>query len=186
MKVLIASDLHGSAAATRKLVARVEAEQPDTLLLLGDILYHGPRNPLPEEYFPKEVVALLEPYAKRIVAVQGNCDAEVDDWMFEWSLLNATQTIEDTNAGVTLFATQGHRPGLNPLEPEELQPLPERCVFCSGHTHVKVLEKQGEVLFVNPGSMGIPKDDGPAYALYENGTVWLKTPDGTELSKLSL
>lgn len=185
MKVLIASDIHGSAAAAEALDARIAAESPDTILLLGDLLYHGPRNPLPERYAPKEVIALLEKHADRIVAVQGNCDAEVDSWMFTFPLLNKTQGIADSDQGLILFATHGHHQGLNPNKPEELVALPHPCVFCSGHTHVKVLEQRGDILFVNPGSAGLPKDDCASYAVYEDGTVALKKLDGSVLEELT-
>ena len=87
---------------------------------------------------------------------------------------------------MSIFATHGHHYGMNPNQPQELQELPEPCVFCSGHTHIKVLEKKGNVIFVNPGSVGIPKDDCAGYALYENGTVILKKLEsGVEISKIS-
>ena len=184
MKVLIASDLHGAADATAQLVARIEEEAPDTILLLGDILYHGPRNNLPADYAPKRVMELLALYENRILAVQGNCDAEVDQWMFNFSLLNEHLELKDRATGITLFATHGHRPGMNPDVPSELLPLPHPCVFCSGHTHLKELEQRDGVVFVNPGSIGIPKDDGAGYAVYENGTVTLKSLNGTSICRL--
>ena len=186
MKVLIASDLHGAAQATSLLVKRIEEEKPTDILLLGDILYHGPRNSLPLDYETKQVVKLLTPYEDHIHAVQGNCDAEVDNWMFSFDLEKPSLTLYDSEAKITLFATHGHRFGMNPNEPQELQNLPEPCVFCSGHTHIKVLEKKGNVIFVNPGSVGIPKDDCGGYAIYENGSVLLKKlEDGSEISRIS-
>lgn len=185
MKILIASDLHGAAQATRKLVDRIEAEETDTILLLGDILYHGPRNSLPFDYETKQVVQLLAPYKDKIIAVKGNCDAEVDGWMFSFDLDKPSVEIKDDSCGITLFATHGHRYSMNPNEPEELRKLPEPCVFCSGHTHIKNLTKQGNTIFVNPGSIGIPKDDGAGYAIYEKGSVALKTLEGATIATLS-
>ncbi len=186
MKLLIASDLHGAAHATELLVKRIEEEQPTGILLLGDLLYHGPRNTLPLDYETKKVVELLTPYEDRIFAVKGNCDAEVDSWMFSFDLDKPSLTLFDEEVGVSIFATHGHHYGMNPNQPQELQELPEPCVFCSGHTHIKVLEKKGKVIFVNPGSVGIPKDDCAGYALYENSTVILKKLEsGAEISKIS-
>ena len=187
MKVLIASDLHGAAQATSLLVQRIKEENPTDILLLGDLLYHGPRNTLPFDYETKQVVQLLAPYEGKIHAVQGNCDAEVDNWMFSFDLDQPFTTLYDTATQITLFATHGHRFGLNPNAPQELQQLPEPCVFCSGHTHIKKLEKSGNTIFVNPGSVGIPKDDCAGYALYENATVILKNLEsGSVISSLSL
>lgn len=187
MKVLIASDLHGAAQATSLLVQRIKEENPTDILLLGDLLYHGPRNALPFDYETKQVVQLLAPYEAKIHAVQGNCDAEVDNWMFSFDLEQPSITLYDTATQITLFATHGHRFGLNPKEPQELQQLPEPCVFCSGHTHIKKLKKSGNTIFVNPGSVGIPKDDCAGYALYENATVTLKNLEsGSVISSLSL
>ena len=185
MKVIIVSDLHGAADATAEFVTRIEEEAPDKILLLGDILYHGPRNALPTDYAPQRVIELLAPYQDRILAVQGNCDAEVDQWMFSFSLLNENLQIMDEETGITLFATHGHRLGMNPDKPEELIHLPEPCLFCSGHTHLKVLKQQEDIIFVNPGSIGIPKDDGAGYAVYENGHVALKTLSGSTISQIS-
>lgn len=186
MKILIASDLHGAADATSRLVDRIEAEKPTHILLLGDLLYHGPRNSLPLDYETKKVVQLLTPYEDRIYAVKGNCDAEVDSWMFSFDLEKPSLTLYDERKGITIFATHGHRFGLNPNEPQQLQKLPEPCVFCSGHTHIKKLERKGNIIFVNPGSVGIPKDDCAGYAIYENGTVTLhRLEDGRKISQLS-
>lgn len=187
MKVLIASDLHGAAKATELLVQRIEEERPSHILLLGDILYHGPRNSLPLDYETKQVVKLLTPYENCIYAVQGNCDAEVDNWMFSFDITRPSLTLFDNETNITLFATHGHRFSLNPNQPHELQPLPEPCVFCSGHTHVKKLERKGSVIFVNPGSIGIPKDDCSGYALYENGEVTLKSLEqGRVIASMSM
>ena len=165
---------------------RVYAEGADTLLLLGDILYHGPRNPLPERYAPQEVAECLNAFAPHIVAVQGNCDAEVDQWLLNFPLMNLSQQIIDEENGVTIFATHGHRDRMNPAHPEELLPLPEKCVFASGHVHLKVLEEHDGVVFANPGSAALPKDDGPGYVIYEHSCVTLKTLDGKEISHINL
>ena len=177
MKVLIASDLHGSAAHVETLVRRIEEEAPDRIALLGDILYHGPRNPLPDGYDPQAVVALLEPLAARIVAVRGNCDAEVDQMVLPFPCMETYAQIIDGAADATLFLTHGH--AVTPDEPPALAP---RTIFCSGHTHVKVLEAHGGVLFCNPGSISLPKDGSRSYAVYEDGTVTLKLLDDASAS----
>ena len=118
MKLLIASDLHGSAYYCEKLLARIDAERPDRILLLGDLLYHGPRNDLPRGYAPKEVIPMLNGLKERIIAVRGNCDAEVDQMVLEFPILADYTTILLEN-GRTLFATHGHL-----FDPGHLPPLP--------------------------------------------------------------
>lgn len=179
MKILIASDLHGSATCARALVDRVEAEAPDRIALLGDVLYHGPRNDLPEGYAPKEVAPLLNALAERIVAVRGNCDAEVDQMVLGFPCMADYAQVADGPR--TLFLTHGHLPGLSP---DDLPALPANTAFCSGHTHVKVLEQRGGLVLLNPGSLSLPKDGSRSYAVYEDGSFALKTLDGTVLKTL--
>ncbi|OUO88930.1 YfcE family phosphodiesterase [Gordonibacter sp. An230] len=178
MKLLIASDLHGSAPAVRALAARIEAEAPDRIALLGDLLYHGPRNDLPAGYAPKEVVGLLNDLADRIVAVRGNCDAEVDQMVLGFPCMADYALVEAD--GHLLYLTHGHLPGKTPADPPA---LPPRSAFLSGHTHVKTLEERNGLLLVNPGSTSIPKDDSASYAVYDDGRFSLKTLDGRTLSE---
>ena len=130
MKLLIASDIHGSAYWCGKLMDFVEQEKPDKLILLGDLLYHGPRNDLPKDYAPKQVIPMLSAYADRILCVRGNCEAEVDQMvlpfpcMADYALLQAD--------GITMYLTHGHL-----WSPDKLPALQEGSVFLSGHTHVK-------------------------------------------------
>ena len=182
MKTLIASDIHGSATHAEKLVRRIEEEAPDRIALLGDILYHGPRNPLPDGYDPQAVVALLAPLSTRIVAVRGNCDAEVDQMVLPFPCMETYAQVIDSTADVTLFLTHGHA-----ISPENPPALPPRTVFCSGHTHVKALEAREGALFCNPGSTSLPKDGSHSYAVYEDGVVALRLlDDGSTLSTLSV
>ena len=171
MKLLIASDLHGSASAVRALARRVEDEEPDRIVLLGDLLYHGPRNDLPEGYAPKEVVGLLNGLADRIVAVRGNCDAEVDQMVLDFPCM-ADYALVDVD-GRELYLTHGHLDLAPRLRPGS--------AFLSGHTHVKTLEERDGVLYVNPGSASIPKDGCASYATYEQGVFALKALDGATL-----
>ncbi len=168
MKILIASDLHGSAEAVGKLLAAYDASGAERLMLLGDILYHGPRNDLPEGYAPREVISLLSPYANKILCVRGNCDAEVDEMVLPFSVKAESETLSVD--GRAWFLTHGHRAGANPAE-DDLPPLPRGSVFLSGHTHIPVCARDEKgILRINPGSVSIPKGGFPAtYALYEDG-----------------
>ena len=133
MKLLIASDLHGSAYYCGKLMEVLEEFKPDKLLLLGDLLYHGPRNDLPREYAPKQVIGMLSEYKDIITAVRGNCEAEVDQMVLPFSCMADFAQLEVD--GVLFHLTHGHHDG-----PDKLPELPEGSVFLSGHTHVKMDE----------------------------------------------
>ena len=170
MKIMIASDLHGSSPAVRNLLAAFDASGAECLVLLGDILYHGPRNDLPEGYDPKSVIALLSPYADKILCVRGNCDAEVDQMVLPFPIMAETETLSVD--GRTWFAAHGHRAGANPSV-DDLPPLPRGSVVLTGHTHVPTCDRGGSgdgILRLNPGSVSIPKGGFPAtYALYVDG-----------------
>jgi len=167
MKLAIASDIHGSAFWCERLMDVIEAESPDKVVLLGDLLYHGPRNPLPEGYDPKQVAAMLNGIAGTVVAVRGNCDAEVDQMMLAFPCMADYALVLDGT--YQLFCTHGHI-----WSPENLPPLAGRGAFLYGHTHVKRNEDAGDVRLVNPGSVSIPKDDGNSFALYEDGVFKLR------------
>lgn len=173
MKALIASDIHGSAFYARELVRAIEREQPDRICLLGDLLYHGPRNDLPREYAPKEVIALLNDYAERIIAVRGNCEAEVDQMVLSFPCMADYAQLFDGSTGVTLFLTHGHA-----LDPDNPPALPPKTAFCFGHTHIKRLERAGDLVVCNPGSLSLPKDETHSFALYEDGLLAVRTIDG--------
>ncbi|MBQ7315686.1 MAG: phosphodiesterase [Clostridia bacterium] len=172
MKILIASDIHGDAQSCASLLALFDAHRPDLLLLLGDLLYHGPRNPIPEHYDPQKVASLLSEYAPRILCVRGNCDGEVDQMMLRFPILSETAMLFVD--GKLWMAAHGHRTGANPTE-NDLPPLPEGSVFLSGHTHVPVNQKdQNGILRINPGSVTFPKGGSQkSCMLYENGTFTL-------------
>ena len=163
MKLIIASDIHGSAYWCGKLMELVEKERPDKLVLLGDLLYHGPRNDLPREYAPKQVIPMLSGMAEKILAVRGNCEAEVDQMvlpfpcMADYALLSCD--------GLEMYLTHGHL-----RSPEKLPKLTEGTVFLSGHTHVKLDEMRSGIRCLNPGSVSIPKDGSHSCLVYENGT----------------
>ena len=159
MKLMIASDLHGSAYYTRLLLTAMDREQPDRLLLLGDLLYHGPRNDLPREYAPKQVIQLLNARKSQILCVRGNCEAEVDQMVLEFPVLSEFGVV--FSDGLTLYMLHGHKN-------LDLPVLPGDILLC-GHTHVPAVRKDGEHYYVNPGSVSIPKEGScHGYMILEN------------------
>ena len=162
MTLLIASDIHGSAFWCRKLLEEYDRLQPDKLILLGDILYHGPRNDLPQGYAPKEVIAMLTPLADRILCVRGNCEAEVDQMVLPFPCMAPfSQLMLD---GKVFYLTHGHHEN-----PEALPPLPKGSVFLSGHTHIKGDGEINGIRCLNPGSVSIPKDGSHSCLVYRDG-----------------
>ena len=162
MKLVIASDIHGSAFWCGKLMELVEKENPDKLILLGDLLYHGPRNDLPRDYAPKQVIPMLSACKDRILAVRGNCEAEVDQMVLPFSCMADYALL--CCDGLELYLTHGHH-----HSPDNLPPLKEGSVFLSGHTHVKLDAVRKGIRCLNPGSVSIPKDGSHSCIVYENG-----------------
>ena len=164
MKMMIASDIHGSAKYAKMLIERFEESGAEKLLILGDILYHGPRNDLPDGYAPKEVIAMLNPMRDKILAVRGNCDTEVDQMVLDFPVLADYAVIIDGK--LTMYATHGHvYNGENP------PPLSDGSILLCGHTHVTKVENFGKFTYINPGSVSIPKENTPrGYIIYENGS----------------
>ena len=162
MKLLIASDIHGSAFWCRRLCELIETANPDKLILLGDLLYHGPRNDLPRDYAPKQVIPMLSAYKDRILAVRGNCDAEVDQMVLPFPCMAEFSQLAAN--GCTFYLTHGHH-----HNPENLPPLPAGSIFLSGHTHVKIDEMHNGIRCLNPGSVSIPKDGSHSCLVYEDG-----------------
>ena len=162
MKLMIASDIHGSAYWCRKLMEVVAQEQPDKLILLGDLLYHGPRNDLPRDYAPKQVIPMLCGYSDQILCVRGNCEAEVDQMVLDFPCMADYALLECD--GKTMYLTHGHH-----FSPEKLPPLREGSIFLFGHTHVKIDQIHGGIRCLNPGSVSIPKDGSHSCIVYDNG-----------------
>lgn len=173
MKWMVASDIHGSAKYCRELLDAYEREKADRLLLLGDLLYHGPRNDLPEEYAPKVVITMLNAKKKNILCVRGNCDAEVDQMVLEFPIL-ADYCMLDLGTKL-VYATHGHL-----TSAEQLPPLREGDLFLQGHTHVPMNEVKNGIRCMNPGAVSLPKQDSwRGYMILEaNRAVW-KELDGT-------
>ena len=161
MKLLIASDIHGSAFWCEKLLEAARHEQPDQLVLLGDLLYHGPRNDLPKGYCPKEVIPMLSEWKEKILAVRGNCEAEVDQMVLPFPCMADCALVSID--GRSFYLTHGHLHNV-----QNLPPLKPGSIFLYGHTHVKQDETVGTIRCLNPGSVSIPKDGSHSYLVYEN------------------
>ena len=206
MKLMIASDIHGSALYCGQLLQAYEREGADRLLLLGDILYHGPRNDLPEGYAPKEVIAMLNPMKEDLLCVRGNCDTEVDQMVLEFPIMaeycllqlpcasapekgssekGREQTCGDNGSGnrgqrtVTIFATHGHV-----YHPHHLPPLKQGDILLNGHTHIpaceEIMDMEGRTYrYLNPGSVSIPKEGSAhSYMIWEDGEFIWKNLEG--------
>ncbi len=172
MKLLIASDIHGSAYYCGKLMEAYGRERPDKLLLLGDILYHGPRNDLPKGYAPKEVIAMLNPFRHEILCVRGNCDTEVDQMVLEFPILAEYGFWYER--GRMFFLTHGHV-----YNEQNLPMLKNGDILLHGHTHVPVCREHEDYLYINPGSVSIPKEGSVhSYLTYEDGLFQWKSLDG--------
>ena len=175
MKLFIASDLHGSAKFCRMMLEAFERERADKIALLGDILYHGPRNPLPDGYAPQEVAALLNNYRQKIVCVRGNCDSEVDQMVLDFPILSDYALI--CIDGINMYLSHGHR---------DTPPMTDSDVDLTGHTHVPLIEKSGW-LHLNPGSLSLPKEGSErGYMIYENRTFTFKTLEGREYRQITV
>ncbi len=169
MKLIIASDIHGATPYCKKLMDALDTHQPDRLVLLGDMLYHGPRNDLPGNYEPKQVISMLNSVADSIIAVRGNCEAEVDQMVLDFPCMSDYNVIldPDQDPALELFCTHGHL-----YSPNNLPNIPAGSAFVYGHTHIKVNEPSKDfpqIRLFNPGSVGIPKDGTHSYGIYENG-----------------
>jgi putative phosphoesterase len=162
MKLVIASDIHGSAFWCRKMLEVAEKEQPDHLILLGDVLYHGPRNDLPREYAPKQVIPMLADWAEKILCVRGNCEAEVDQMVLNFPCLAEYSVLMAD--GKSFYLTHGHH-----ANPQNLPALKEGSVILYGHTHVKFDQVINGIRCLNPGSVSIPKDGSNSCMVYDNG-----------------
>lgn len=169
MKLLIASDLHGSAHYTQLLLQRYKEENARRLVLLGDILYHGPRNDLPERYAPKEVIAMLNPLAEQILAVRGNCDCEVDQMVLQFPILADYGFL--LSEGLTIYLTHGHV-----INKDKPLPFAKGDILLHGHTHIPACEDCGGFTYLNPGSVSIPKNGTPhSYMTLEDGMFYWKS-----------
>lgn len=180
MKWLIASDIHGSAYWCRRLLEKYAQEKADRLILLGDVLYHGPRNDLPDEYAPKKVIEMLNGMRDRILCVRGNCDTEVDQMVLKFPVLADYALLELGER--MIYMTHGHVYNEN-----NLPPLREGDILLHGHTHVSKCVDHGNYVYMNPGSVSIPKENTPhGYMTLENGNFLWKSLDGEIIREYTL
>ncbi len=180
MKLVIASDIHGSAYYCRKLMEAYEREQGDKLILLGDLLYHGPRNDLPKEYAPKEVLGMLNERKEEILCVRGNCDTEVDQMVLEFPILADYGFFYER--GRMIFLTHGHV-----YHEGHLPMLKKGDVLLHGHTHVSACRVHETYVYLNPGSVSIPKEGSKhGYMTYEDGKFCWKDLNGEEYMRYEL
>ena len=168
MKLMFASDIHGSAYYAEELINAFNIEKPERLILLGDLLYHGPRNDLPKDYAPKKVITLLNGIKDKLLCVRGNCDTEVDQMVLDFPIL-ADYAVMYLD-GKMLYISHGHI--INPENPPKLS---EGDILMNGHTHIPADEMRGGFRYLNPGSVSIPKNGSfHSYMIYENGEFTLK------------
>ena len=179
MKWLIASDIHGSAYYCRKVMECFVREEADRMLLLGDILYHGPRNDLPRDYMPKEVAAQLNSIADHVLGVRGNCDAEIDQAVLNFPIMADYALL--CGGGKTVFVTHGHL-----FNPDNLPPLHTGEILLQGHTHVPLCAERNGILCLNPGSAAIPKEGSPHSCMtFEDGLFrWIDLENGEEYRRI--
>ncbi len=176
MKWLIASDIHGSAKYCKMLMDRFAEEKADRMLILGDLLYHGPRNDLPDEYNPKLVIEMLNSAKERLVCVRGNCDGEVDQMVLSFPIMAEYAVID--MGGTIVYATHGHH-----FNEEHPLPMPGGCVLLCGHTHVPKSVRHDRFTYMNPGSVSIPKDNSRhSYMVWEDGFIWKDLQTGNPYS----
>lgn len=179
MKILFASDLHGSAFYCNVLKNIVEKENPEKIVLLGDLLYHGPRNPLPKEYNPQKVFEMLNSLKDKIICVRGNCDSEVDQMVLEFPIMSDYSIINVD--GINLFLTHGHI-----YNKENIPPL-EDVILIHGHTHINTIEKFEKGMYINPGSITLPKENQEnSYMIYENKQFVIKNLEGIEIKSIKV
>ena len=170
MTMLILSDIHGSAFFLKKVLSTNLAQNATKILLLGDVLYHGPRNPLPEGYAPLECIEILRPLINKIIAVRGNCDSEAETMFLPFPLLDHNHIpVRDKS----IFMTHGHK-----YNQENIPPLADGSALLFGHTHLPLACKIGSIHFWNPGSLSIPKENNPnSFGLLEDNTFSVHTLD---------
>lgn len=172
MKLMVASDIHGSAYYCERMLDAFAREGADKLLLLGDVLYHGPRNDLPKEYAPKKVIEMLNAIKEKLLCVRGNCDTEVDQMVLDFPILADYAILYVGNRLV--YATHGHN-----YNEQKLPPLQKGDILLHGHTHVPVCREHENYVYMNPGSVSIPKENSEhGYMLLTDTHAEWKTLDG--------
>lgn len=171
MKLIFASDIHGSSYYCEQIIEKFNEEKADKLILLGDVLYHGPRNPLPEGYAPQKVAEALNKIKKDVLAVRGNCDADVDQLVLDFPIL--TESLILWLDGKMVFLTHGHK-----FDKSNPPLLNKGDILFNGHFHVAEIDASDDFIYINPGSVSLPKDSFRGYVLYDDGVFYLKSLSG--------
>ncbi|MBF8982679.1 phosphodiesterase [Lutibacter sp. B2] len=180
MKIFFISDIHGSHYYLKKALDCFKKEEADHIVILGDALYHGPRNSLPKEYNPKEVANLLNEYKDKIIAVRGNCDSEVDQMIINYPMLGDYSIILNNNR--KMFLTHGHI-----YNEDNLPNLSKGDILIHGHTHIPVAEKLDSIYLINPGSISLPKENNPnSYGILEGELFQIKDLEGIVIKSIEL
>ncbi|MCX4256117.1 MAG: phosphodiesterase [Oscillospiraceae bacterium] len=176
MKLMFASDIHGDADCCAQMLERFDNEKADKLFLLGDILYHGPRNDLPGGYAPKQVIKMLNERREKLLCVRGNCDTEVDQMVLDFPITADCSLL--WLEGRTVFLTHGHI-----FNTENPPALNRGDILLHGHTHIQIIDGSRDYIYMNPGSVSLPKEGNPkTYMIYEDGAFVIRTLDGTDLN----
>lgn len=182
MKFLIVSDIHGDAECCSAMLNAYEREGAEKILMLGDVLYHGPRNDLPSGYAPKKVIEMLNALSDKIVCVRGNCEAEVDQMVLAFPCMADKAVVRDDERGIEIHMSHGHI-----YNPDKLPEMLDGSLFLYGHTHLLSIERRGGIVCLNPGSISIPKGGNPrSYAIYDSGKLTIKTFEGEILASDTL
>lgn len=180
MKLFFISDIHGSLHYLKVAMECYRKEKADYIVLLGDSLYHGPRNPLPRDYNPQEVSSLLNQQSDKLISVRGNCDSEVDQMLIKYPMMSDYSFI--LYNGRRIFLTHGHL-----YNPDSLPDLQPGDIFAFGHIHIPIAEKQGDIYIINPGSISLPKENNPnSYGVLENNWFRIKSINGDILKEIQL
>lgn len=180
MKLLVISDIHGSLFYLKKILNIFEKNSYDKILILGDELYHGPRNPLPKEYNPKEAAELLNRYKSKIIAVRGNCDSEVDQMVLDFPITADYNMILWENKKI--FMTHGHIYNI-----DNSLPLENEDILIYGHFHIPMIQRKEEKIFLNPGSISLPKGESlNSFGVFENGKFYIKDMEENILMETEL
>ncbi|WP_113672233.1 phosphodiesterase [Vallitalea guaymasensis] len=180
MKLMFISDIHGSSYYAAKAIEKYKEEGADYIVLLGDILYHGPRNSLPKEYEPKKVIQILNELKDKIICVRGNCDAEVDQMVLEFPIMSDYNIIFHNNKRI--FATHGHL-----FNESNMPPIEDGDIIIHGHTHIPVAKELDNRYILNPGSISLPKENNPnSYGIIEGKEFLIKDFDGNIIKSIVL
>ncbi len=179
-KLLVVSDIHGALAGAETLLSAIEKHSPDWILCLGDVLYHGPRNDLPETYAPKKVIEIMNSISEKIIAVRGNCEAEVDQMVLNFPVTADYNIVPYGNRRI--FMSHGHVYG-----PDHLPKLNQGDIFLSGHTHIPTAYEKDGIFLLNPGSISLPKQNHPSsYGLFDESGFTVMKDDHTPYMHIDL